>query len=78
MLTGAAVVRAFGEEERTLAAADAKVDAANRSLYYLWATNQWLRVTMNLVGSLVTGSVVGTVLWQVRSTRALVIEHDRS
>ena len=40
LLSGAAVVRAFGDEPRMLALADARVDNANRSLYYLWATNQ--------------------------------------
>ena len=34
------MVRAFGAEPRMLALADARVDNANRSLYYLWATNQ--------------------------------------
>ena len=62
-------MRAFGDEPRMLALADARVDSANRSLHYLWATNQWLRVTMNLVGSLVSGAVVGTVLWQAGSLR---------
>ena len=33
-------MRAFGDEPRMLALADARVDNANRSLYYLWATNQ--------------------------------------
>ena len=40
MISGAAVVRAFGDAPRMLALADARVDDANRSLYYLWATNQ--------------------------------------
>ena len=56
MVSGAAVVRAFGDESRVLAVAEARVDDANRALYYLWQTNQWLRVAMNMVGSLVSSS----------------------
>ena len=67
MVSGAAVIRAFGAERRTIALADRRVDDANRALFYLWHTNQWLRVSMNMVGSLVTGSVVATVLWQAQS-----------
>ena len=64
MISGAAVVRAFGDETRTLDLADTKVNDANRTLYYLWCTNQWLRIYMNAIGSLVTTAVVATVLWQ--------------
>ena len=65
LVQGAAVARAFGEQERMLACADQRVDDANRALYYLQAqTNQWLRVNMNLIGSLVTSAVVAAVLWQ--------------
>mmetsp|Transcript_3201 Transcript_3201/g.9809 ORF Transcript_3201/g.9809 Transcript_3201/m.9809 type:complete len:1233 (+) Transcript_3201:1084-4782(+) len=64
MVSGAAVVRAFGEQQRFLATTANNVDCANRALFYLWHTNQWLRVSMNLVGSMVTGAVVASVLWQ--------------
>ena len=50
----AAVFRAFGAQDRALALADSRVDDANRALFYLWQTNQWLRVSMNLVGQRAT------------------------
>ena len=53
----AAVFRAFGAQDRALALADSRVDDANRALFYLWQTNQWLRVSMNLVGQRAHASV---------------------
>ena len=64
LVSGAHVIRAFGDERRVISGFDTRVDDANRALYNLWVTNQWLRVSMNAVGSLVTASVVTTVLWQ--------------
>ena len=42
----------------------ARCDAANRSIFFLWVTNQWLRVQMSLIGSLVISAVVAALLWQ--------------
>mmetsp|Transcript_71297 Transcript_71297/g.200904 ORF Transcript_71297/g.200904 Transcript_71297/m.200904 type:complete len:401 (-) Transcript_71297:463-1665(-) len=67
MVSGASVVRAYEHEARFISTMDSRVDDANRSLYYLWFTNQWLRVSMNTVGSVVTASVVAAVLWQAGS-----------
>ena len=46
-MSGASVVRAYEHEARFIKTMDSRVDDANRSLYYLWVTNQWLRVSMN-------------------------------
>ncbi len=65
LVQGAAVARAFGEQDRMIEILDSRVDDANRALYNLQGqTNQWLRVMMNLIGSVVTASVVAAVLWQ--------------
>lgn len=64
MVSGVEVVRAFGQEPRFTALSNDRCDDANRALFYLWVTNQWLRVSMNLVGSVVTATVAGAVLWQ--------------
>ena len=70
LVSGAAVARAFGEQRRMIDTLDGRVDDANRALYYLQGqTNQWLRVMMNLIGSMVTSAVVATVLWQRGSLR---------
>ena len=45
-MSGAHVIRAFGDE-RVISGFDTRVDDANRALYNLWVTNQWLRVSMN-------------------------------
>ena len=67
MVSGVELVRAFGQQARFAALSDARCDDANRALFCLWLTNQWLRVSMNLVGSLVTATVAGAVLWQRRA-----------
>ena len=65
MVQGASVARAFGSERRLIELLDAKVDDANRALYMLnGQTNMWLKVMMNLNGSLVVAAVVAAVLWQ--------------
>ena len=51
LVSGAHVIRAFGDERRVISGFDTRVDDANRALYNLWVTNQWLRVSMNAVGS---------------------------
>ena len=60
----APLIRAFGAEARCIAELHERADNANRSIFFLWNTNQWLRVQMSLIGSLVIGVVVGVVLWQ--------------
>ena len=47
LVSGAHVIRAFGDERRVISGFDTRVDDANRALYNLWVTNQWLRVSMN-------------------------------
>ena len=60
----AALIRAFGSESQCRLKMAARCDAANRSIFFLWTTNQWLRVQMSLIGSLVIGVVVTVLLWQ--------------
>jgi hypothetical protein len=66
----APLVRAFGAQQRFILTAAAKCDDANRSIFYLWTTNQWLRVQMSLIGAAVTGTVVSTLLWKAHSITA--------
>ena len=60
----AALVRAFGVEQRTALTVAMRCDNANRSIFFLWTTNQWLRMQMSLIGSMVIGAVVGVLLWE--------------
>ena len=56
----AALVRAFGAERRYTLTAAAKCDDANRSVFYLWTTNQWLRLQVAPWGSTLSGAPVVT------------------
>ena len=44
----ASLVRAFGAQQRCAREVHRRCDNANRSIFYLWTTNQWLRVQMSL------------------------------
>ena len=54
----AALVRAFDAQQCCAQRVYRRCDDANRSIFYLWTTNQWLRVQMSLIGALVIGAVV--------------------
>ncbi|RMZ78679.1 hypothetical protein DV738_g3746, partial [Chaetothyriales sp. CBS 135597] len=53
-LTGVVTIRAYGDESRFLQDSHLRVNTHNRPFIYLWATNRWLAVRMDLAGALVS------------------------
>ncbi|RMZ80548.1 hypothetical protein DV737_g2910, partial [Chaetothyriales sp. CBS 132003] len=53
-LTGVVTIRAYGDESRFLQESHLRVNTHNRPFIYLWATNRWLAVRMDIAGALVS------------------------
>ncbi|RMD41406.1 hypothetical protein DV735_g3728, partial [Chaetothyriales sp. CBS 134920] len=53
-LTGVVTIRAYGDEARFLQDSHLRVNTHNRPFIYLWATNRWLAVRMDIAGALVS------------------------
>ncbi|RMZ90758.1 hypothetical protein DV736_g2006, partial [Chaetothyriales sp. CBS 134916] len=53
-LTGVVTIRAYGDESRFLQESHVRVNTHNRPFIYLWATNRWLAVRMDIAGALVS------------------------
>lgn len=53
-LAGVSTIRAYGDQTRFMRENLSKIDTQNRPFYYLWATNRWLSIRVDLVGALVT------------------------
>jgi ATP-binding cassette, subfamily C (CFTR/MRP), member 1 len=64
-LQGLSVVRAFRQESRFFEVCCQRVDDMNRCFLYLWLSNRWLNVRMQILGALVCGLVAYGVIYNV-------------
>lgn len=53
-LSGMTTIRAYGDERRFIADNEARVNTQTRPFIYLWATNRWLSIRVDVVGALVS------------------------
>ncbi|KAI8865877.1 P-loop containing nucleoside triphosphate hydrolase protein [Ramicandelaber brevisporus] len=54
MLRGATTIRAFGAQDQLLLESLDHLDALNRPLWFIWATNRWLSIRVICLGSFVS------------------------
>ena len=53
-LSGVVTIRAYGDEARFMRDSHLRVNTHNRPYIYLWATNRWLALRMDVFGALVS------------------------
>ena len=53
-LSGVVTIRAYGDESRFIQDSHSKVNTHNRPFIYLWATNRWLALRIDMAGALVS------------------------
>jgi ABC-type multidrug transport system fused ATPase/permease subunit len=75
-LAGLSIIRSFRQESRFFKNCCQRVDAMNQCHLYLWLCNRWLNFRMQLLGSLVAGSVgFAVILYEdsLSSTAAAIV-----
>ncbi|KAK4945550.1 Transporter of the ATP-binding cassette (ABC) [Elasticomyces elasticus] len=53
-LSGVVTIRAYGDESRFIQESHLRVNTHNRPFIYLWATNRWLALRIDVAGALVS------------------------
>ncbi|KAI8820497.1 ABC transporter type 1, transmembrane domain-containing protein [Fimicolochytrium jonesii] len=61
-IVGAPTIRAYGAEQRFLKATQSRVDTNHRAFFYLWATNRWLSIRIDMLGAAVAFSSASAIL----------------
>ncbi|CAM9476059.1 unnamed protein product, partial [Hapterophycus canaliculatus] len=62
-VNGVSTIRAFGAQERFVQESCRRVDACNRAHFYLWVSNRWFNVRIQLVGATVAVLAGAFVVW---------------
>ncbi|KNC96889.1 uncharacterized protein SPPG_07717 [Spizellomyces punctatus DAOM BR117] len=66
-IVGASTIRAYGAEDKFMKENYARVDTNHRAFFYLWVSNRWLGVRVDLVGAMVSfcsaAAILATVHW---------------
>lgn len=69
-LVGVSTIRAYGDERRFIKENLKKIDTNNKPFFYLWVTNRWLAVRIDIIGACVTFFAGCAILLQIDSLDA--------
>ncbi|RKF64499.1 ATP-dependent bile acid permease [Erysiphe neolycopersici] len=64
-ISGITTIRAFREEKRFIRDNLLKIDTHNRPFIFLWATNRWLAIRMDLIGDFIAFAAGAFVVYSI-------------